>query len=163
MSRTHLADHDAGTTEDTELRDISSRDNGEMHFDRATKPPVKIWPNQPTLEIPPPRRDRSRSPDAMSLISADDFHELRRTASFHDADVSKQTDGLLARCKAGLNASWIRNKGLFLVLLAQVFGTLMNVTTRILEVEGNNGKGLHPFQVSHTIPHHPSLHDATLC
>jgi hypothetical protein len=42
---------------------------------------------------------------------------------------------------------WTRNKGLMLVLLAQVFGTLMNVTTRLLEVEGNNGKGLHPFQV----------------
>jgi hypothetical protein len=34
---------------------------------------------------------------------------------------------------------WTRNKGLGLVLLAQVFGTLMNVTTRLLEMEGNNG------------------------
>jgi hypothetical protein len=50
--------------------------------------------------------------------------------------------------KGRVNAFWVRNKGLALVLLAQVFGTLMNVTTRILELEGNNGKGLHPFQVS---------------
>ncbi|KAF2101083.1 hypothetical protein NA57DRAFT_24049, partial [Rhizodiscina lignyota] len=44
-------------------------------------------------------------------------------------------------------AVWVRNKGLALVLIAQVFGTLMNVTTRLLEVEGNNGKGMHPFQI----------------
>jgi drug/metabolite transporter (DMT)-like permease len=33
------------------------------------------------------------------------------------------------------------------MLLAQFFGTLMNVTTRLLEVEGNQGKGLHPFNI----------------
>ncbi|CAK3866681.1 related to DUF6 domain [Lecanosticta acicola] len=33
------------------------------------------------------------------------------------------------------------------MLFAQFFGTLMNVTTRLLEVEGNKGKGLHPFQI----------------
>lgn len=41
-----------------------------------------------------------------------------------------------------------RNKGVAYVLLAQVFGVLMNVTTRLLEIEGNNGQGMHPFQVS---------------
>lgn len=33
------------------------------------------------------------------------------------------------------------------MLLAQFFGVLMNVTTRVLEVEGNKGKGLHPFHI----------------
>ncbi|KAL1296889.1 hypothetical protein AAFC00_004503 [Neodothiora populina] len=33
------------------------------------------------------------------------------------------------------------------MLVAMFFGTLMNITTRMLEVEGNNGKGLHPFQI----------------
>lgn len=47
-----------------------------------------------------------------------------------------------------LRAFYQRNKGLAMVLLAQVFGTLMNVTTRLLEIQGNNGKGMHPFQVS---------------
>ncbi|KYG44728.1 hypothetical protein M433DRAFT_39635, partial [Acidomyces richmondensis BFW] len=46
-----------------------------------------------------------------------------------------------------LQAFWIRNKGLAFMLIAQIFGTLMNVTTRLLEVEGNNGKGMHPFQI----------------
>lgn len=47
-----------------------------------------------------------------------------------------------------LAALYERNKGVAYVLLAQVFGVLMNVTTRILEMEGNNGQGFHPFQVS---------------
>jgi hypothetical protein len=47
-----------------------------------------------------------------------------------------------------LAALYERNKGVAYVLLAQVFGVLMNVTTRILEMEGNNGQGMHPFQVS---------------
>jgi drug/metabolite transporter (DMT)-like permease len=33
------------------------------------------------------------------------------------------------------------------MVIAQIFGCLMNVTTRILEVEGNKGQGLHPFQI----------------
>ena len=41
------------------------------------------------------------------------------------------------------------NRGLAYVLLAQVFGCLMNVTTRLLEIEGNHGEGMHPFQVKH--------------
>lgn len=39
---------------------------------------------------------------------------------------------------------WMRNKGLFLVSFSQLFGALMNVTTRLLELEG---EGMHPFQV----------------
>ena len=42
---------------------------------------------------------------------------------------------------------WIRNKGAVLVLLAQAFGSLMNVATRILETDGAHGKAMHPFQV----------------
>ncbi|KAF2086003.1 hypothetical protein K490DRAFT_10631, partial [Saccharata proteae CBS 121410] len=46
-----------------------------------------------------------------------------------------------------LSALWLRNRGLGLVLSAQIFGTAMNVTTRIMEVDGNHGKGYHPFQI----------------
>lgn len=38
----------------------------------------------------------------------------------------------------------IRNQGLFLVSISQLFGALMNVTTRLLELEGD---GMHPFQI----------------
>ena len=39
---------------------------------------------------------------------------------------------------------WVRNQGLFLVLISQLFGALMNVITRLLELEG---EGMHPFRV----------------
>jgi len=39
---------------------------------------------------------------------------------------------------------WQRNHGLFLVSISQLFGALMNVATRLLELEG---EGMHPFQV----------------
>lgn len=44
------------------------------------------------------------------------------------------------------------NRGLAYVLLAQIFGCLMNVTTRLLEIEGNRGEGMHPFQVCSSRP-----------
>lgn len=44
--------------------------------------------------------------------------------------------------KVRIKATWYKNKGLFLVLIAQFFGTLMNITTRMLEIEGNDGKKL---------------------
>jgi len=39
---------------------------------------------------------------------------------------------------------WDRNQGLFLVTISQLFGALMNVTTRLLELEGD---GMEPFQI----------------
>ncbi|KAL8659422.1 MAG: hypothetical protein Q9226_000449 [Calogaya cf. arnoldii] len=46
--------------------------------------------------------------------------------------------------KARCNALWLANKGLVLVLVSQLFGALMNVTTRLLETSGNP---LNTFQV----------------
>jgi drug/metabolite transporter (DMT)-like permease len=36
------------------------------------------------------------------------------------------------------------------MLLAQLFGTAMNVATRLLEVSANHGKGMHPLQILFT-------------
>ncbi|KAL6715028.1 hypothetical protein ACLMJK_007289 [Lecanora helva] len=49
--------------------------------------------------------------------------------------------------KGKMKVSWTNNKGLALVILAQFFGTLMNVVIRILEVDGSHGPKLHPFQI----------------
>lgn len=43
--------------------------------------------------------------------------------------------------------AWLSSKGMFMVMLAQFFGASMNVMTRILELDGPHGKGMHPFQV----------------
>ena len=42
---------------------------------------------------------------------------------------------------------WAKNKGLALVSLSQLFGVMMNVTTRLLEMDGSQGAGMHPFQI----------------
>lgn len=46
-----------------------------------------------------------------------------------------------------LTALWVKNKGLALVMLSQLFGVMMSVTTRLLEMDGVHGKGMHPFQI----------------
>ncbi|TDZ31170.1 putative membrane protein [Colletotrichum spinosum] len=43
-----------------------------------------------------------------------------------------------------LRQFWITNKGVVLVALSQLFGALMNLTARLLELEG---EGMHPLQV----------------
>lgn len=42
---------------------------------------------------------------------------------------------------------WLSNYGAFLVLLSQMFGCMMNTSTRILETPGEHGAPMHPFQI----------------
>lgn len=51
---------------------------------------------------------------------------------------------------AKLRVFWLKNKGMFLVLLAQMFGASMNVMTQILEIHSS----MHPFQVRYPLPSH---------
>ncbi|ORY10893.1 hypothetical protein BCR34DRAFT_625078 [Clohesyomyces aquaticus] len=97
---------------------------------------------------------RAPSPSP-SILSIDDFNNVRIGRSPDWAPTLDDYDQRRTSCspappkslKGKIKLAWVRNKGLALVLLAQVFGTLMNVTTRLLEMEGNQGKGLHPFQI----------------
>ena len=98
---------------------------------------------------------RASSPDP-SLISLDDSNNVRlgrdpdrlalpdarRRLSRSPAPVPRTWSGRIQQF-------WTINKGLILVMVSQLFGTFMNVTTRLLEIEGNGGKGYHPFQVNH--------------
>ncbi|PGH06178.1 hypothetical protein GX51_02566 [Blastomyces parvus] len=43
--------------------------------------------------------------------------------------------------------TWLMSKGMVMVMLAQFFGSSMNVMTRTLQLDGNHGKGMHPFQI----------------
>jgi drug/metabolite transporter (DMT)-like permease len=91
---------------------------------------------------------RPLSPDTLSNLSAEDYEQIRprrlsRIELVDPSHVRPRRSGWRGK----LQASWIRNKGLAYMLAAQVFGTLMNVTTRLLEIEGNKGKGLHPVQI----------------
>lgn len=95
---------------------------------------------------------RPLSPDTLSNLSTDEYNEIRlghlpsrhfTGGQSHEAKPEITSRGWYGKARA----LWTRNLGLCYMLIAQVFGTLMNVTTRLLEVEGNNGKGLHPFQI----------------
>jgi len=86
---------------------------------------------------------RMPSPDP-SAISIDDLHNIRLGQNsmhvpFHGESYDLPSPVPPGTLKGRIQASWKANKGLALVLISQVFGTLMNVTTRILETEGNHG------------------------
>ncbi|ODM21744.1 hypothetical protein SI65_02588 [Aspergillus cristatus] len=42
---------------------------------------------------------------------------------------------------------WLQSKGMILVLLSQFFGASMNVMTQYLEIDGERGAGMDPFQI----------------
>lgn len=94
---------------------------------------------------------RPLSPDTLSVFSTDEYEQIRPTRSRQrhqdDRRLSSRSPAPPRGWRAKIEASWLRNKGLFYMLCAQIFGTLMNVTTRLLEIEGNKGNGLHPFQI----------------
>lgn len=89
---------------------------------------------------------RAPSPDP-SLISIDDSNNIRRGRNPDYVPVesgrrraSRSPAPSPQTVRGRLQLFWITNKGLAFVLIAQLFGTLMNVTTRMLEIEGNNGE-----------------------
>lgn len=88
---------------------------------------------------------RVPSPDP-SLLSIDDSNNIRfgRNSDYFPDQTGRRnasrSPAPLRTAKGKLQAIWTKNKGLFLVLISQFFGALMNVTTRLLEMEGNDGK-----------------------
>ena len=117
---------------------------------RHTKEDVASSSNR-YLSAPVSQHSRPLSPDALSNLSAEEFEQLRPLRSVtwpsYSDDPASKPPPPLTGWRNKVAAYWIRNKGLAYMLLAQVFGVLMNVTTRLLEVEGNKGEGLHPFQI----------------
>lgn len=145
-----------------------------IHADPTVLPPVNATGNSPAaakekpmgavssqqdvpqfLEAPAFHRpNRPLSPDTMSNLSIDEYDQLRPPrqrspspySSFPNGEPNTEKRFARSGLRSRLKAIWIHNLGLVYMLLAQLFGTLMNVTTRVLEVEGNKGKGMHPFQ-----------------
>lgn len=91
---------------------------------------------------------RPLSPSSLSILSAEECEQIYTPTTTAGVNNGGNAISQPARgWRSALQSSWIRNKGLAYMLMAQVFGTLMNVTTRLLEVEGNKGQGMHPFQI----------------
>jgi hypothetical protein len=87
---------------------------------------------------------RPQSPGTLSNLSVDDRGRLIIERLENSTPQPRLSRPNLRRYAATF---WVKNKGLALVLAAQVFNCLMNVTIRILEIEGNHGIGFHPLQV----------------
>lgn len=107
--------------------------------------------SQKHLRAPSSRPARPMSPDASSILSTDEYEQLApqrsrsQPSQIHSS--AERSEEQSESWRSRLRTLWTRNKGIAYMLMAQVFGVLMNVTTRLLEVEGNKGKGLHPFQI----------------
>lgn len=89
---------------------------------------------------------RIPSPDP-SFISIDDSQNIRLGRSPDYLPVpdfrrhgSRSPASRPRTFKDRIRQFWSNNKGLALVMMSQMFGTLMNVTTRLLEIEGNHGR-----------------------
>lgn len=112
-----------------------------LHLRSASLP----WTQQ-QLEEKQQQQQPSASRDPVHAIGGATSPPLS-PASPAPADDFHMVDVALNTPQDGVRGFYERNRGLAYVLLAQVFGVLMNVTTRLLEVEGNRGAGMHPFQI----------------
>ena len=121
--------------------------------------PVKANDNNSYLDVPfqTSLRRSSDTISDVSIYSADNENE-RSTGRLLTVSPGNRLSSLspapLLRprtWKQKFQAFWAANKGLALVILAQLFGTLMNVTIRVLEVDGSHGPKMHPFQVGRSI------------
>ena len=89
--------------------------------------PQDLTDNDPNDQAPPPANH--------SLV-----HDIRD-------DIVSRLQMQPPSWKFKVSASWTRNKGLAMVVLSQLFGTVMNVITRLLERDSEGAPGMNPFQV----------------
>ncbi|KAF2155559.1 hypothetical protein K461DRAFT_221085 [Myriangium duriaei CBS 260.36] len=126
-------------TQSLQLENLGS--NASETLEKPTSPaPLSTNNTKGYLDVPPYVPSRTPSPGILSHLSADEWHTLNESAKYGSLQDP-------ATWKHRCHAFYIRNLGLFYMLIAQLFGTAMNVMVRYLQVEGNKGKGMHPFQV----------------
>ena len=124
--------------------------------------PTDKWSNhQPYLDVPLQSsfaRSSATFSD-LSTYSADNENERRTgrllTVSSSGRLLSRSPAPSPRTWKQAFRLFWARNKGLTLVMLSQLFGVMMNVTIRLLEMSGTSGPGMHPFQVLSAV--HPLI------
>ena len=118
-----------------------------------SNPTAKTRHHQPYLDLPlrSPFLTSSDTLSDVSIYSADNENQRRTgpllTVSPPSRLLSTSPAPLPPSWKERIMPFWVSNKGLALVVLAQLFGVMMNVTTRVLEMGGSSGPGMHPFQV----------------
>ncbi|KAJ4520150.1 hypothetical protein HRR83_002115 [Exophiala dermatitidis] len=125
-----------------------SGENGEVTSPSSSKAAV---PRQTYLDVPPFRPSRPSLDSTYSELSELSFHP-NELQSHHALFRSVSREGAdhhppRSRIGAALHSFYITNYGAMLVVLAQLFGAGMNVSTQLLETEGSHGKPMHPFQI----------------
>lgn len=117
---------------------------------------AKAAEKQSHLDVPLQSAFARSSDDLESLLStysANNENE-RRSGSWivnPRPGPSSWTPRLAETWKDKILSFYALNRGLALVMVSQLFGALMNVTTRLLETRGKPGHGMHPFQVCVTL------------
>ncbi|EEQ86888.1 uncharacterized protein BDCG_02008 [Blastomyces dermatitidis ER-3] len=97
-----------------------------------------------TTTTPPPthNNDVSGSQSTLAHRSPPASCEPPRGASSED-----KRSTVVQSWRRKLRHTWLMSKGMVMVMLAQFFGSSMNVMTRTLQLDGSHGKGMHPFQI----------------
>ena len=116
-------------------------------------PTAKTSSHQPSLDVPLQSAFTSSS-DTLSdrsTYSVDNENERRAgrllTVSSRGRLLSRSPAPSPRTWKATVRLFWASNKGVALVTLAQLFGVMMNVTIRLLEMHGTSGPAYVHFGV----------------
>lgn len=128
---------------------LESLQNIPSNFDQALNGHGGPHPqNQNRFLSPHPSKAAAESsllePDTLRRLSMSTISSLGRTRSVSPYPHLYTSSSTPRSWKLSLWNFWDQNQGLFLVTFSQLFGALMNVTTRLLELEG---EGMHPFQI----------------
>lgn len=137
----------------------SVRDGSSLKADHGN-PSAKSSNQQSYLDVLVPLQSAFARPSATfserSTYSADNENERRTgrllTLSSSGRLLSRSPAPSPRTWKEAFRLFWAKNKGLSLVIFAQLFGVMMNVTNKLLETSGTSGPGMHPFQVLQAVP-----------
>ncbi|KAJ5995752.1 hypothetical protein N7481_002729 [Penicillium waksmanii] len=97
------------------------------------------YQNHPDAPLPQPYHD---DPDLESLAEYEP-RPIEEDEEEENADALAASTRPRTKYAAKARIFWLRNKGMILVLLAQMFGASMNVMTQVLEIHSS----MHPFQI----------------
>ncbi|KAJ5660813.1 uncharacterized protein N7484_000185 [Penicillium longicatenatum] len=102
---------------------------------------------QPESSNNAPNQDHPDAPLPIEQYSDDETRSLVTYEPYPIEDDETEVAAAASRPRhaahAKLRLFWLKNKGMFLVLLAQMFGASMNVMTQLLEINSS----MHPFQI----------------
>ncbi|KAK4167411.1 hypothetical protein QBC43DRAFT_311811 [Cladorrhinum sp. PSN259] len=129
-SKYHSSNHDSGSSSD--IIDALPMEEITVPRNNKTSSSPFLTATNNTLGL----RSRSVSPAPSSF--ANNRSSPRPPPPFSHSITTKP------KVVSPLTKFWIRNKGVILVATSQLFGAIMNLNARLLELEG---EGMHPFQI----------------